>query len=191
MISVSLKEWQKASNGKTTTLHQFTSSSKHVFLCTYSCKVSSLYTLTYLIPITCIECPHNVVVVHCNAGKGRTGTLISCFLMFSGLADNAKDAITYYGWKRFTHGRGVTQPSQVRYVYYFEEVYKKQIKSPILKCPNKIIIYNTPDVGGSGKCKPYIEIVNGSDFSLVNNYSSYFKLSIVMVEQKQLEPAII
>ena len=53
----------------------------------------------------------NIVISHCNAGKGRTGTSISCFLMFSGLAENAVDAITYYGWKRFCHGRGVTQPS--------------------------------------------------------------------------------
>jgi protein tyrosine phosphatase len=40
----------------------------------------------------------NIVIVNCNAGKGRTGTSIACFLMFSGLADNAADAITYYGW---------------------------------------------------------------------------------------------
>jgi len=53
----------------------------------------------------------NIVIVNCNAGKGRTGTSIACFLMFSGLAENAVDGITYYGWKRFAHGRGVTQPS--------------------------------------------------------------------------------
>lgn len=49
--------------------------------------------------------------MNCNAGKGRTGTSIASFFIFSGLSENAADAITYYGHKRFDHGRGVTQPS--------------------------------------------------------------------------------
>ena len=115
-----------------------------------------------------IENPKNVVVVHCNAGKGRTGTLISCFLIYSGLADTAKEAITYYGWKRFKHGKGVTQPSQVRYVYYFEQVYKRQIKSPSLKTVEKIVIHTIPQISNSGKVKPYVEILNGTNFELVH-----------------------
>ena len=69
----------------------------------------------------------NVIAVNCNAGKGRTGTSISCFLIYSGLSDNFMHAIKFYGWKRFTTGRGVSQPSQQRYVQYFEMAFKRQV----------------------------------------------------------------
>jgi phosphatidylinositol-3,4,5-trisphosphate 3-phosphatase/dual-specificity protein phosphatase PTEN len=41
--------------------------------------------------------PNNVVAVHCNAGKGRTGSTIACYMMYTGLVDNYIDAMTYYG----------------------------------------------------------------------------------------------
>jgi phosphatidylinositol-3,4,5-trisphosphate 3-phosphatase/dual-specificity protein phosphatase PTEN len=78
--------------------------------------------------------------------------------MFSGLADNAADAITYYGWKRFTHGKGVTQPSQVRYVHYFEGVYKRQVQSPSVKILQKIVITTIPKMN-KGECRPYVELL--------------------------------
>ena len=90
--------------------------------------------------------------------------------MFSGLAESAEDAIRYYGYKRFSHGKGVTQPSQIRYVHYFEQVYKRIIKSPAIKIPEKVVVHTIPDIAGNGKFQPYIEIVNGTNFKLVRYY---------------------
>ena len=49
----------------------------------------------------------NVVVIHCLAGKGRTGTVICCYLLYSGRFNNVNDALSYYGKKRF-HGEGLS-----------------------------------------------------------------------------------
>lgn len=110
--------------------------------------------------------PKNIVIVNCNAGKGRTGTSICCFMMFSGLAESATDAITYYGWKRFVHGRGVTQPSQVRYIHYFEGIYRRMVQSPCIKVLDKIVITTIPKISNEG-CTPFIEVLSGKDFEQI------------------------
>ena len=78
------------------------------------------------------EDPKNVVAIHCLAGKGRTGTLISCLLLYLNYFDTAADCLKYYGIMRVDNGRGVTVPSQIRYVFYFEEILKNNIPHPII-----------------------------------------------------------
>ncbi|KAH3758281.1 Phosphatidylinositol-3,4,5-trisphosphate 3-phosphatase [Pelomyxa schiedti] len=66
----------------------------------------------------------NTCVVHCLAGRGRTGTVISCYLNYSGMFTNAVDALAYFGKKRSMTETGVSQPSQIRYVEYFTHCLK-------------------------------------------------------------------
>jgi len=68
--------------------------------------------------------------VHCKAGKGRTGLFIACFLLYSKQFGSATEALRYFGEKRTYNAKGVTIPSQIRYVYYFEKFLKEHDKIP-------------------------------------------------------------
>ncbi|XP_042061182.1 phosphatidylinositol 3,4,5-trisphosphate 3-phosphatase and protein-tyrosine-phosphatase PTEN2A-like isoform X1 [Salvia splendens] len=64
----------------------------------------------------------NVVVVHCKAGKARTGLMICSLLLFLKFFPTAEDCISYYNQQRCVDGKGLILPSQIRYVKYFERI---------------------------------------------------------------------
>jgi phosphatidylinositol-3,4,5-trisphosphate 3-phosphatase/dual-specificity protein phosphatase PTEN len=80
----------------------------------------------------------NVIAVHCKAGKGRTGTLICCLLLYMKVFDDSDECLQYYGMMRAENGKGVTIPSQIRYVNYFEKIIKDNMAHPITFIKKKI-----------------------------------------------------
>lgn len=60
-----------------------------------------------------------MVALHCKAGKGRTGLLICCLLLHLGVCASPLDAMTFYATRRTFNGKGLTIPSQKRYVCYY------------------------------------------------------------------------
>ncbi|KAK9053254.1 hypothetical protein SSX86_029887 [Deinandra increscens subsp. villosa] len=64
----------------------------------------------------------NVVVVHCKAGKARTGLMICSLLLFLKFFPTAHECIEYYNQRRCVDGKGLILPSQIRYVKYFERI---------------------------------------------------------------------
>ncbi|KAL3525883.1 hypothetical protein ACH5RR_014255 [Cinchona calisaya] len=64
--------------------------------------------------------PKNIAVIHCMAGKGRTGLMVSSYLVYMGMS--AEKALQVYAQKRTTNNEGVSIPSQRRYVNYWESL---------------------------------------------------------------------
>lgn len=97
-----------------------------------------------------------MVFVNCQAGKGRTGTIICCFLLFSGLFEQPEECFHYYSKKRFKRGEGVTQPSQRRYVEYFQQLLMSDYSYAYMINIVGIYIKKLPPKF-QGKFKPYIQ----------------------------------
>jgi phosphatidylinositol-3,4,5-trisphosphate 3-phosphatase/dual-specificity protein phosphatase PTEN len=50
--------------------------------------------------------PNNIVGINCKAGKGRTGLIICCFLLYSGQCADTAAALKYYGEKKNKRWKG-------------------------------------------------------------------------------------
>jgi phosphatidylinositol-3,4,5-trisphosphate 3-phosphatase/dual-specificity protein phosphatase PTEN len=111
------------------------------------------------------ENEQNIVAIHCKAGKGRTGTFVCCLLIYMNYFETADECLAYYGIMRTGDGRGVTIPSQIRYVHYFEDMLKKKI-DPTMN-PRRIVIRKIKMISIPGfsrvgwSCSPTFTIENG------------------------------
>lgn len=87
-----------------------------------ACPLQMIFDLCRDVETYLAEDPQNVVVIHCKAGKGRTGLMITCWLLFSQTCASIDDALQFYGEARTHNGKGVTIASQKRYCRYFAQV---------------------------------------------------------------------
>jgi phosphatidylinositol-3,4,5-trisphosphate 3-phosphatase/dual-specificity protein phosphatase PTEN len=118
----------------------------------------------------------NVVAIHCKAGKGRTGTMISSLLLYMGLFSTAKECLEYYGIMRVQNKKGVTVPSQIRYVHFFEYVLKQNLSHPIkfreakIKTIHMITVPVFSSIGST--CTPVFTIENNDNvYNWLDNHS--------------------
>jgi hypothetical protein len=82
------------------------------------CTLSMLHALVDSIVAWLDADPENVALVHCKAGKGRTGLAI-CAAMVRVCNQTAGEAMNDYGRTRTRDGKGLTLPGQRRYVQYY------------------------------------------------------------------------
>lgn len=97
------------------------------------------------------------------AGKGRTGSLVASYLLFSGAFTSYDKAIRYYKGKRMV---GVTHPGQRRYVKYAEDIIKAgPTNFNFEPKPRRLVamyFHGIPNYSNNS-CRPQIDIYNVRD----------------------------
>jgi hypothetical protein len=119
--------------------------------------------------------PAHVAAVHCKAGKGRTGLIIAAYLIYSGQCATPQDALDVFARMRTKDGKGVSIPSQKRYLNYFHTVVEDQRhiesadstavpRAPPTRYPSmtvqltSITMTKTPWFDVQGGCDPYVMV---------------------------------
>eukprot|EP01029_Cantina_marsupialis_P028178 TRINITY_DN775823_c0_g1_i1.p1 TRINITY_DN775823_c0_g1~~TRINITY_DN775823_c0_g1_i1.p1 ORF type:complete len:359 (-),score=105.56 TRINITY_DN775823_c0_g1_i1:337-1389(-) len=102
--------------------------------------------------------PENVIAVHCKAGKGRTGLMISAYLVHAKICKTADEALRYFGKMRTQNGKGVTIPSQQRYVHYYAHQLMHGLSEANTYQITHVRMITVPNFDVGGGCDPYFHV---------------------------------
>ena len=112
-----------------------------------------------------------VVQVHCQGGKGRTGTFCSALLLWTGFCTDAEDALDTYARRRTDPrlGRrrrlqGVDSPAQRRYVRYLERAIYSGEHDSVVPAPARrtlltVVVVEAPPVRRKGGAPARISFI--------------------------------
>jgi len=103
--------------------------------------------------------PRRVAAIHCKAGKGRTGMIIVCWMLYSGLfaSYEAELALRFYAVRRVKNQKGVTIPSQIRYCKYFARWLRQErglTRFPHIHTRNPLLLQSVRLQGIPKACTP-------------------------------------
>uniref|UniRef100_A0A3Q3XC03 Tensin 1 n=1 Tax=Mola mola TaxID=94237 RepID=A0A3Q3XC03_MOLML len=105
--------------------------------------------------------PRNVVVLHNKGNRGRTGVVVAAYMHYSNISASADQALDRFAMRRFYEDKAlpVGQPSQKRYIRYFNGLLSGHIKinnKPLFL--HHVIMHGIPNFESKGGCRPFLKI---------------------------------
>lgn len=104
----------------------------------------------------------HVIAVHCKAGKGRTGVMICALLIYINFYPSPRQILDYYSIIRTKNNKGVTIPSQRRYIYYYHKLRERELNYLPLRMQLIGVYVERPPKTWGGGSKIKVEVGNGS-----------------------------
>ncbi|KAM4710783.1 tensin-1 isoform 2-T2 [Anableps anableps] len=103
----------------------------------------------------------NVVLLHNKGNRGRTGVVVAAYMHYSNISASADQALDRFAMRRFYEDKAlpVGQPSQRRYVQYFNGLLSGHIKinnKPLFL--HHVIMHGIPNFESKGGCRPFLKI---------------------------------
>eukprot|EP01091_Cochliopodium_minus_P009683 TRINITY_DN2435_c0_g1_i2.p1 TRINITY_DN2435_c0_g1~~TRINITY_DN2435_c0_g1_i2.p1 ORF type:complete len:285 (-),score=41.24 TRINITY_DN2435_c0_g1_i2:320-1174(-) len=114
------------------------------------------------------EDPENIAVVQCLDGGDRSCVVVASYLIYNDTFHSSKESTNYFTNARTTTKKCITIPSQLRYVDYIEKVVvdgEKLIPKRYLL--QKILFKTVPKCDSNSRCKPFVKIFSGEDYSTI------------------------
>lgn len=131
--------------------------------------------------------PSNIAVIHCKAGKGRTGLMICCWLLFNKEWKTSVEAQTFYAAARTYNQKGVTIPSQIRYINYFERRLANNGPLPYKTLLlNYILIHHLPRISVDT-----VSVSISKDAQCIPLLSESFKTNVLYKDQPAIRKTLL
>jgi phosphatidylinositol-3,4,5-trisphosphate 3-phosphatase and dual-specificity protein phosphatase PTEN len=127
------------------------------FMDHYPCPLDMLAPFCRSVEKYLDEDERNVVAIHCKAGKGRTGLMI-CVLLVHLYKMTPQEALDLFAVKRTQNRKGVTIPSQWRYIHYYHHMQSTKINTRKEFRVTHVRLNTVPSCDLTGGCNPYFRV---------------------------------
>jgi protein-tyrosine phosphatase len=89
-----------------------------------------------------VKINNKYIIIHCHRGKGRTGLILSCYFLYKNVCNGSEEAIDLFNKKRCIDNSCVKNPTQRKYVKYYEEFIKEKLYNDNYKFYNEKLKLN-------------------------------------------------